>query len=63
MTGLRIDALAELHARAREDLVAWLRAGAFQTWETVTHGLQNAPAAFIAMLEGRGRGKTLVQLT
>lgn len=62
VTGFRIDALTDLHDLARADLRAWLQAGVFQRWETVSHGLQNAPAAFIAMLQGRGTGKTLVRL-
>jgi len=62
VTGFRIDANTHLHERARTDLRAWLEAGVFQRWETVSQGLASAPAAFVAMLAGRGRGKTLVQL-
>lgn len=63
VTGFRIDDHVPLHAQARADLRRWLDAGAFRTWETTSHGLEAAPAAFVAMLEGHGRGKTLVQLT
>lgn len=63
MTGFRIDANEHLHARALADLRAWLAAGALRSWETVVTGLPRAPAAFVSMLEGRGMGKTLVQLT
>jgi NADPH-dependent curcumin reductase CurA len=62
VAGFNIDAHAALHARARADLRSWFDAGAFRPWETVTQGLARAPAAFIAMLEGRGQGKTLVQI-
>ncbi|MDB5861379.1 MAG: NADP-dependent oxidoreductase [Ramlibacter sp.] len=63
VTGFRIDAHPQLHERARADLRAWLQAGVFRQWETVSQGLESAPAAFVAMLEGRGQGKTLVQVT
>ncbi len=62
VTGFRIDANAHLHERARADLRAWVEAGVFKRWETVSQGLECAPAAFVAMLQGRGQGKTLVQL-
>ena len=62
VTGFRIDANTSLHERARADLRSWLQAGVFRQWETVSQGLEGAPAAFIAMLAGRGQGKTLVQL-
>ncbi len=62
VTGFRIDANTALHDRARADLRCWLEAGVFRRWETVSQGLESAPAAFVAMLEGRGQGKTLVQL-
>lgn len=62
VTGFRIDAHTALHDRARADLRCWLEAGVFRRWETVSQGLESAPAAFVAMLEGHGQGKTLVQL-
>jgi NADPH-dependent curcumin reductase CurA len=62
VTGFRIDAHGHLHAHACADLRAWLADGVFRRWETVSHGLESAPAAFVAMLQGRGQGKTLVQL-
>lgn len=62
VTGFRIDALVEHHERARCELVAWASAGVFRRWESVSSGLGAAPAAFVAMLRGEGRGKTLVHL-
>ena len=41
---------------------AWLREGAIRYREDVTEGLENAPAAFIGMLEGRNFGKQLVRV-
>lgn len=63
VTGFGIDALAPLHQRARAQLYAWFEQGAVRSWETVTRGLAQAPAAFVAMLQGRGRGKTIVQVS
>ena len=41
---------------------AWLQDGRIKHREDVTEGLENAPAAFIAMLEGGNFGKTLVKV-
>lgn len=41
---------------------AWLREGRITHREDVTDGLENAPAAFIAMLKGGNFGKTLVRV-
>ena len=41
---------------------AWLRTGEIRYREDVTEGLENAPLAFIGMLEGRNFGKQLVRV-
>jgi NADPH-dependent curcumin reductase CurA len=43
-------------------LGAWLAEGKLKYREDVTEGLEHAPAAFIGMLRGENRGKTLVKL-
>lgn len=55
------DYLAESDAAIGE-LTGYLRRGELHFRETVTEGLANAPAAYIAMLAGRGMGKHMVQL-
>ncbi len=40
----------------------WLAEGKLRYREDVTEGLENAPAAFMGMLRGENRGKTLVKL-
>ena len=40
----------------------WLTEGKLSYREDVTEGLENAPAAFIGMLRGENRGKSLVKL-
>lgn len=43
-------------------MAAWLGDGSLRYRETVAQGLENAPAAFIGMLQGRNIGKQLVRL-
>jgi len=48
--------------RVVRDLGAWLRDGRLRYTTTVFDGLDNAPAAFVAVMSGRTSGKTLVRL-
>ena len=41
----------------------WVAEGKIRWREDVTDGIENAPRAFIGMLNGANRGKTLVRLT
>lgn len=43
-------------------LAKWLAEGKIRYREDVTEGLENAPRAFIGMLRGENRGKTLVKV-
>lgn len=47
---------------ALRQLAEWLRQGKLRYREDVVDGLENAPAAFIGMLQGRNLGKQLVRL-
>ncbi len=42
--------------------VAWLKEGKLRYKETVAHGVENAPRAFIDLLKGRNTGKQIVRL-
>lgn len=42
--------------------VGWLKAGKLTCQETITKGIENAPQAFIDLLQGRNTGKQVVQL-
>jgi D-arabinose 1-dehydrogenase-like Zn-dependent alcohol dehydrogenase len=53
-----VDRFPEAFARLYE----WLHQGQLKYGEEVSVGLESAPQAFIAMLEGRNQGKQLVQL-
>ena len=42
--------------------VGWLKEGKLKYRETVTEGLENAPAAFIGLLKGENFGKQIVKI-
>jgi NADPH-dependent curcumin reductase CurA len=44
------------------DVTAWVREGRLRYKEDVVAGLENAPAAFIGLLEGRNFGKLIVKV-
>lgn len=44
------------------DVTGWIADGRVRHREDITDGLENAPAAFIGMLEGRNFGKTLIRV-
>jgi NADPH-dependent curcumin reductase CurA len=50
-----------LMAQGLEKLLAMKAAGALDSCETITDGIQNAPAAYLAMLTGQGLGKRLIR--
>jgi NADPH-dependent curcumin reductase CurA len=52
------DLLPEFHRQ----MSAWIREGMVTWKETVEHGLENAPKAFIKLLKGENLGKMLVKL-
>ncbi len=47
----------------REQMSAWLAAGKIHYREHVVAGLENAPAAFLGLLEGRNFGKLVVEVS
>jgi NADPH-dependent curcumin reductase CurA len=46
----------------RREMAGWIREGRVKYKEDVVDGLENAPAAFIGLLEGRNFGKLLVEV-
>ncbi len=52
--------VADYQERFLAEMADWIRAGAIKYREDVWHGLEQAPAAFRAVLEGQNFGKTLV---
>ena len=53
----------ELFPAGTEALIEGVRSGRIRWRETVTDGLERAPAAYLAMLRGEGLGKRLVAPT
>ncbi|MDE0106065.1 MAG: NADP-dependent oxidoreductase [Bryobacterales bacterium] len=47
---------------ALAQMTEWVRSGKLQYRETVAHGLENAPSAFVGMLGGANIGKQVVRL-
>ncbi len=45
------------------DMASWVREGRVKYKESVTEGLENAPAAFIGLLKGANFGKQLVRVS
>jgi len=52
----------DLWDQARAELEEWVASGRLRTREDIAEGLENAPAAFIGLLQGRNQGKQLVRL-
>jgi NADPH-dependent curcumin reductase CurA len=48
-------------AKGLERLLAMKAAGSLDYSETIIDGIENAPAAYLDMLEGKGIGKRLIR--
>ena len=62
MQGFLINDYAPRFDEAAERLTRWVAEGKLRWREHVTDGLENAPRAFIGMLNGENRGKALVKV-
>ncbi|MEO8008255.1 MAG: NADP-dependent oxidoreductase, partial [Betaproteobacteria bacterium] len=62
LQGFIISEHLNIWDEALADLSGWLIAGKLRYHETIAHGLESAPAAFIGMLNGHNLGKQLVKL-
>jgi len=61
--GFLVSDFAERFPEALREMEQWLRQGKLKHREDVAQGLENAPEAFIGMLQGRNFGKQLVQVS
>ena len=62
LQGFIISEHLDIWNEALADLSDWLIAGKLRYHETIAHGLERAPAAFIGLLNGQNLGKQLVKL-
>jgi NADPH-dependent curcumin reductase CurA len=63
MQGFLVSDYVSRFGEAIPRLARWVMNGDIRYRETVTEGLENAPRAFIGMLNGENRGKALVRVT
>ena len=61
--GFLVFQFAARYDEARTQLTKWVRAGKIKHREEFADGIENAPGAFIAMLQGRNIGKQLVRVS
>jgi NADPH-dependent curcumin reductase CurA len=57
-----LDHYANRYDEFQREMSEWVRAGRVKLREDVVEGLENAPQAFIGLLEGRNFGKLVVQV-
>jgi NADPH-dependent curcumin reductase CurA len=62
MQGFLVSDYAARFGEALPRLAAWLANGELRYTEDITEGLEHAPEAFMRMLRGENRGKTLVRV-
>jgi NADPH-dependent curcumin reductase len=60
--GFIVSDRMELWGKALPELIGWVAGGKIKYRETVAHGLENAPKAFIGLLKGENFGKQLVKI-
>jgi hypothetical protein len=60
--GFIVSDRLQLWPQAMTDLAGWVASGKLKYRETVAQGLENAPKAFIGLLQGQNFGKQLVKL-
>ncbi len=60
--GFLVTQFSDRYQEGYRQMSTWLRQKRLRYREDVVHGLQNAPAAFIGMMEGQNMGKRLVRV-
>ena len=57
-----LDHYVNRYESFRRDITEWINAGKIKLREDKIQGLENAPAAFIGLLEGKNFGKLLIEV-
>ncbi len=60
--GFIVDEYKKHFAKGREEIGKWIEEGKLKYQESITHGLENVPKAFLALFSGENRGKQLVKV-
>ena len=63
MEGFLVFQFANRHEEGRQRLAGWIREGKVKYKEDVVEGLENAPRAFIGMMNGENFGKLIVMVS
>jgi NADPH-dependent curcumin reductase len=62
LRGFIVSDFAAKQADFLRDVGGWVHTGRLKYREDIVDGLENAPAAFLGMLQGRNFGKMLVRV-
>jgi hypothetical protein len=63
LRGFIVTDFADKRADFARDVGDWVRTGRLKYREDVVDGLENAPAAFLGLLQGKNFGKLLVRVS
>ena len=61
--GFIVSTFYDMRPQFLKDMTEWIKDGKVKWEETVEHGLDNAPKAFLNLFTGANTGKMLVKLT
>jgi NADPH:quinone reductase len=61
--GFLVFQFAERYAEGLRQMAEWIKEGRLKYTETIAEGIENAPRAFISMLQGDNTGKQLVKIS
>jgi NADPH-dependent curcumin reductase CurA len=63
LRGFIVSDFASQHGEFQREVGGWLRDGRIKYREDVVEGLENAPQAFIGLLQGKNFGKLLIKVS
>ena len=60
--GFLVSQFRDRHGEGRRRIAGWIREGKIKYREDVVEGLENAPRAFIGLMQGENFGKLLIKV-